>query len=159
MKILFLGWGKCGKDAASQYLAKITGLRYAGSFSWAGLKYMAARLGVHEQEAWETRRQHRELWKKYLDELRVVDQTLLARMALQSGDICAGLRDKIELDAVHAANLFDRIVWIHRPNIPCDPTVTFLDNHPGITDYVQNLGTLEQFHAGLEARARIWGLL
>lgn len=159
MKILFVGWGRAGKDEAAAYISKITGLRYAGSFSWAALPYMAARLGIHPQLAWDTRHANRELWKSYCDELRKVDQTLFARMALQSGDICAGLRDKIELDAVAGAKLFDKIVWVHRPQVPCDPTVTYDSQHPAITDYIQNLGTLEQFHAGLDARARIWGLL
>ena len=159
MKILFVGWGRAGKDEAAAYLAKITGLRYAGSFSWAALPYMAARLGIHPQLVWETRRQNRELWKSYCDELRRVDQTLLARMALQSGDICAGLRDQIELDAVYAANLFDQIVWVERTGIPKDPTVTFKSDDIAISHHIQNVGTLEEFHAGLDARARIWGLL
>lgn len=158
-KVLFVGWGRAGKDEAAAYLAKITGLRYAGSFSWAALPYMAARLGVHPQLAWEQRHQNRELWKKWCDELRVIDQTLLARMALQSGDICAGLRDKIEIEAVSEAKLFDQIIWISRPGTPCDPTVTFLDCHPAITGVIQNLGTLEDFHSGIESRARIWGML
>lgn len=159
MKILFVGWGRAGKDEAAAHLAKITGLRYAGSFSWAALPYMAARLGIHPQVAWETRRQNRELWKQYCDELRRVDQTLLARMALQSGDICAGLRDQIELDAVYAANLFDKIIWIERPGIPPDPTVTFTSQDIAIDEPICNLGTLEQFHQGIESRARKWGLI
>lgn len=146
MKILFVGWGRAGKDEAAAYLAKITGLRYAGSFSWAALPYMAARLGVHPQLAWEQRRANREIWKKYCDELRVVDQTLLARMALQSGDICAGLRDKIEIDAVHAAGLFDHIIWVDRLGVPRDNTVTFERDHPAITQWVPNHHTLVDFH-------------
>jgi len=151
MKILFVGFGRAGKDEAAAYLAKITGLRYAGSFSWAALPYMAARLGIHPQLAWETRHQNRELWKSYCDELRKMDQTILARMALQSGDICAGLRDKVELDAVKAANLFDRIVWINRPGTPEDPTVTFFPS--ACDDLIVNDGTLEDFHQQIASYA------
>jgi hypothetical protein len=154
MKILFVGWGRAGKDEAASYLAKITGLRYAGSFSWAALPYMAARLGIHPQLAWETRHQNRELWKQYCDELRVVDQTLLARMALQSGDICAGLRDQIELDAVKAAGLFDKIIWIERPGIPEDSTVTFKRDDPAINFSIANDSSLEFFKANLRTLAR-----
>lgn len=154
-KVLFVGWGRAGKDEAAAYLAKITGLRYAGSFSWAALPYMAARLGIHPQLAWETRRQNRELWKKWCDELRAVDQTLLARMALHNGDICAGLRDEIELDAVYAAKLFDRIIWVERHGIPEDPTVTFTKNHPAINEILHNNGTLEQFHNSIDTFA-VW---
>ena len=158
MKLLFVGWGRAGKDEAAAYLAKITGLRYAGSFSWAALPYMAARLGIHPQLAWETRHQNRELWKKYCDELRVVDQTLLARMALQSGDICAGLRDEIELDAVHDAALFDAIVWVTRPGIPQDPTVTFSEHHHAITAWINNDGALVDFHNKLIQLCDNWNL-
>lgn len=153
MKILFVGWGRAGKDEAAAYLAKITGLRYAGSFSWAALPYMSARLGIHPQLAWETRHQNRELWKRYCDELRLVDQTLLARMALQSGDICAGLRDKIELDAVKAAGLFDKIIWVERYGVPIDSTVTFEKDDPAIDFQLTNSGSLEFFHFNLRALA------
>lgn len=158
MKILFCGFGRAGKDEAASYLAKITGLRYAGSFSWAALPYMAARLGIHPQLAWETRRQNRELWKSYCDELRKVDQTLLARMALQAGDICAGLRDKIELDAVAKANLFDKIIWIERYGVPIDSTVTFVRDDPAIDFCLTNSGSLEFFHAQLRTLAQDLGL-
>lgn len=158
MKILFVGWGRAGKDEAAAFLAKYTGLRYAGSFSWAALPYMAARLGIHPQLAWETRHQNRELWKSYCDELRRVDQTLLARMALQSGDICAGLRDQIELEAVKSARLFDRIVWIDREGTPEDVTVTFCRNHPAIDDWIPNHGTLEDFHWQIQMWANTEGL-
>lgn len=153
MKILFVGWGRAGKDEAASYLAKITGLRYAGSFSWAALPYMAARLGVHPQLAWEQRHANRDIWKSYCDELRKVDQTLLARWALQSGDICAGLRDQIELDAVKAAGLFDKIIWIQRYDIPEDPTVTFKWNDPAIDFCITNSGSLEFFHLNLRTLA------
>lgn len=144
MKILFCGYGRAGKDEAAAYLSRISGLRYAGSFSWAALSYVAAQMGLHPQQAWETRHQNRELWKQYCDELRRVDQTLLARMALKSGDICSGLRDKIELDAVKAARLFDRIVWIHRPGTPVDSTVTYFESDTDET--IVNTGTLDDFH-------------
>lgn len=148
MKILFCGYGRAGKDEAAAYLAKITGLRYAGSFSWAALPYVAARLGQHPQVAWETRHQHRKQWYGYCNELRAGDPTILARLVLASGDITAGLRDKVELDAVKAAKLFDRIVWVDREGNPEDPTVTFAARD--CDEYVINHGTLAQFHRTLE---------
>lgn len=144
MKILFCGYGRAGKDEAAAYLAKITGLRYAGSFSWAALPYVAARLGQHPQVAWETRHQHREKWYQYCNDLRASDPTILARLVLAGGDVAAGLRDKVELDAVKAAKLFDCIVWIERGGNLQDPTVTFAARD--CQDYLLNDGTLAQFH-------------
>ena len=144
MKILFCGYGRAGKDEAAAYLAKITGLRYAGSFSWAALPYVAARLGLHPQVAWETRHQHRAAWYNYCNDLRASDPTILARMVIAQGDIAAGLRDKVELDAIKAERLFDKIIWVERPGIPADPTVTF---SPRDCDaLLANDGTLEEFH-------------
>ncbi|NOS67798.1 MAG: hypothetical protein HOO67_05555 [Candidatus Peribacteraceae bacterium] len=150
MKILFTGYGRAGKDEAASLVSKITGLRYAGSFSWAALPYVAARLGLHPQVAWETRHNMRQIWYDYCNDLRAADPTILARMVLQQGDITAGLRDGEELRACKAAKLFDEIVWIHRPGTPVDPTVTF---GPGDCDsIITNRGTLADYHNELRAR-------
>ena len=156
MKILFVGYGRAGKDEAAAYVSKITGLRYAGSTSWAVLPYMAARLGLHPQVAWETRHAMRKQWYDYCNELRAPDATILARMVLQQGDITAGVRDVVEIKAIKAAGLFDKIVWIHRPGTPKDPTVTF---HPDDCDLViENDSTLEEYHRTLRRLCRSWGL-
>jgi hypothetical protein len=144
---LFVGFGRAGKDCAAEFLGRITQLRYAGSFSWAALPFMSDFLGVHPMLAWDLRHQNRQLWKDRLDFLRLGDETLLAEMALTTGEIAAGLRDKAELNAVKRKGLFDRIIWIDRPGNPKDPTVTFgpEDCHETIV----NDGTLEQYHAKL----------
>lgn len=154
MKILFCGYGRAGKDDAAAYLSKITGLRYAGSFSWAALPYVAARLGLHPQVAWETRHANRKAWYDYCNDLRATDPTILARMVLAQGDIAAGIRDKVELEAVKRAGLFDRIIWINRPGVPVDPTLTFDEFDPAIDSSLYNIESLEVFHSTLRALAR-----
>jgi hypothetical protein len=149
MKLLFVGWGRAGKDEAASYLSTVTSLRYAGSTSWAALPYMAARLGQHPQVCWENRHKNRELWKQYLDEYRGPCQTLLARIALQSGDICSGVRDIVEIQAIKREKLFDRIIWIDRPGVPQDPTVTF--THFDADEVLYNNGSLAVFHAKLRS--------
>lgn len=123
--ILFCGNGRAGKDEAAMFLGRITQLPYAGSFSWAALPHMAKVLGVHPCQAWEERHKKRQFWKDELDKLRLTDQCYLARLALATGSIAAGLRDVVEINAVKAEGLFDRIVWVDRPGVPVDPTVTF----------------------------------
>jgi len=150
-KILFCGYGRAGKDEAAIFLGRITQLRYAGSFSWAGLPHMAKVLGVHPCQAWEQRHQQRQFWKDELDKLRLADQCHLARLVIQSGDIAAGLRDIAEINAVKAEKLFDRIVWVDRPGTPVDPTVTY--GPDDCDETLSNDGTLEQYHAKLFAWA------
>lgn len=124
-KVLFVGWGRAGKDEAAQFAELHLGLRYGGSFSWHAKEDVAKALGVHPMTAWETRHQNRQFWKDHCDAMRASNQTLLAERALATGDICAGLRDKVELLAVYSKNLFDWVVWIERPGTPQDFTVTF----------------------------------
>jgi len=147
MKIVFVGYGRAGKDEAAHYLSKLTTLRYAGSFSWAALPHMASLLGEHPQYAWDHRHENRQLWKYELDRLRLIDQCYLARLVLQQGDVTAGIRDKAELDAVKAEKLFDHIVWVSRPGTPIDSTVTFGSED---CDWVlHNNGPLKDFWAAL----------
>lgn len=145
--ILFAGYGRAGKDTAAEFLGRMTVLPYAGSFSWAALPFVAARMGIHPQVAWETRHQNRNTWYALCNELRDPDPTVLARLVLNQGSIAAGIRDKVEIDACKAAKLFDRIIWVDRPGTPVDQTVTFgpEDCH----ETILNGGTLEQFHGNL----------
>lgn len=147
-KVLFVGFGRSGKDTAAMYLAAKTELRYTGSFSWQAIPFMAEFLSQHPMQAWETRHQHREVWKARLDYLRKGDETFLAEMALAQGEVSAGLRDKAEIDAVKAEKLFDHILWIHRRGIPVDPTVTFGPEDCDLE--LENIGTLAEFYMALD---------
>lgn len=157
MKVLLCGYGRCGKDSGAIYLAKITGLRYAGSFSWSALPYMAKILGQHQCQAWEERHANRELWKRELDHLRELDQCYLAREVLKTGDIAAGLRDIKEINAVKKEGLFDHILWIDRPGTPVDPTVTY--GPADCDETIWNDGTLEDYHNALRDWAYWRGIL
>jgi len=145
--VLFVGHGRAGKDEAAVYLSRISGLRYTGSFSWAALPYMADYFGEHPQVVWEERHKKREIWKRELDLLRQKNQCYLARLALTQGEVAAGLRDRLEIDAVKSEGLFDHIVWIHRHKNPIDPTVTFLPTD--CSEVIYNNGTLEEFHEAI----------
>lgn len=157
MKILFCGFGRAGKDTAAMHLAKVTGLRYAGSFSWAALPHMAKFLGLHPCQAWEERHNNRQLWKDELDRLRSVDQCFLARRVIEEGDVAAGLRDKKEIDAVRIERLFDHIVWVHRPGTPVDPTVTY--GPEDCDSVILNSAGLTDFYEAIESWARLQKLL
>lgn len=152
-RILIVGWGRSGKDEAGAFFHQHCGLSYAGSTSWAALPLMAKFLDLPEQLAWEQRHEHRQFWKDTCDKFRADDPLLLIKRALESGRQCVtGIRDKVEIDAAKAAGIFKHILWIDRPGIPPDFTVTFTE--ADCTDYVRNDGSLRRFHRNLV----VWAL-
>lgn len=144
-KILFVGYGRSGKDTAGQFLHGRGCLRYGGSTSWAALPMMAAFLNLHPMYAWETRHQHRQTWKEHCDWLRSQgDHCFLMRRALETGNMITGTRGLPEIDAAIAEKLFDSIVWIDNPRVEKDFTVDFGSGKA--TDVIINDGTLVQFY-------------
>lgn len=159
-RILFVGWGRAGKDAGAEFIGSISTVPYAGSTSWAAKELVARILGIHPQVAWETRHARRMEWKKICDDLRHEKPTLLIDIALQNSNgvgIIAGCRDKVELEAAKKHNIFDRIVWIDRLMTPKDPTVTF--EPEDCDEIICNDGTLADYHAKLTDWARENGIL
>lgn len=150
-RILFVGWGRAGKDAGAEYLGSISTIPYAGSTSWAAKELVAQILGIHPQVAWETRHNRRMEWKQICDDLRRDDPTRLIKLALATAGgrgIVAGCRDVVELVYAKRRNLFDRIVWIDRLNTTKDPTVTF--SPEDCDEIIYNNGTLEAYHQTLK---------
>lgn len=153
--VAFCGHGRSGKDTAGEFLSQMTPLRYTGSLSWAGLPYMAERLGRCQMSAWDNRHKDRERWKQYLDEFRGDDPTKLIKMSLKLGEVVVGIRDKSELLAAKAAGLISHFVWIAR-DVPEDPTVTFTKAD---CDWViTNDGCLETFRNRVAYWAGVVGL-
>jgi len=155
-RILIVGHGRAGKDTAAIYLSKLTTIPYAGSTSWAAKEIVAEQLEIHEQEAWETRHTHRAQWKSICDAVREKHQTILIERALASvnmnsasdfledwSGIVVGVRDYEEIYAAKQQKLFGRILWIDRPGIPEDPTVTFTASD--CDEVIVNDGTLDRF--------------
>lgn len=147
-RLLLVGWGRCGKDCAAEFMDTHLGLRYCGSTSWSALPLMAEKLGQHPQMAWEHRHENRKLWKDYCDEFRRDNPLLLVQRALNSGgQVVTGIRDRVEILAAKEAKIFRNILWIDRYGVPVDSTVTF--DASDATDYVKNDGDLRRFHCNL----------
>lgn len=154
MKLAIVGMGRSGKDTAAEFLSARTGLRYAGSMSWAALPYMAARLGVCEQTAWERRHEQRLLWRAWLDEFRAEDPLRLVRLCLAKADIVTGLRSCREFTLAWKQELFDEVMWIERA-VPRDETLEF--GPEDCTVVIGNGGTLEEFYGRLQRWAEAMG--
>ncbi len=147
MKLLFVGFGRAGKDEAASFLHQHCGLRYGGSTSWAALPLMAKRLNLHPMHAWETRHQHRMEWKSACDGFRQQDPCFLIKLALEGGDVITGVRGLPEIVSCANQKCVDKIIWIDNPRVPVDPTVDFGPEH--CTDRIINDGTLRRYHTRL----------
>lgn len=155
-RILIVGNGRAGKDTACEYLAKVTQLRFAGTTSIYLAKYVAARLGVSDEEAYKTRHLNRNFWHRVGNEIRRQDPGRLIRESLQNAEIVGGIRDLEEIAVCKREHLIDLIVWIENKRVPRDSTVTFSEKDCDIV--IQNHWTLEDFSQRLLRFARFAGL-
>jgi hypothetical protein len=155
-RIMIVGNGRAGTDTACEYLAKVTELRFAGTTSLYLAKYVAARLGVSEQDAYSTRHLNRNLWHRVGREIRKQDPALLIRESLLHAEIVGGIRDHEEIAACKQDHLVDLIAWIDNDRVSNDSTVTFVERDCDIV--VPNHGSLEEFYWRLLRLARFASL-
>lgn len=149
-RLLIVGWGRAGKDECARFMNDHLGLPYGGSTSWAAMPLMAALMKTHPQLAWEHRHENRQFWKDACDRFRENDPLLLIRRALDStphARVITGIRDRVEITAAREAQIFRHIVWVERPGVPPDPTVTF--DARDATDFIRNDGDLRRFHRNI----------
>jgi hypothetical protein len=158
-RIMIVGQGGVGKDTACDYLAGVTRLRFAGTTSRYLAKYVAARLGVSEQEAYRTRHSNRNLWNRVGREIRKQDPGLLLRESLLHAEIVGGIRGADEMLVCRREELVDLIVWVANDRVREGSTVEFgerdcdivVPNHWGLEEFQQRLLRLARF-AGLSMR-------
>src|SRR5271166_5059644 len=131
--IAFCGYGRCGKDTASEFFHDHTCLKFIGGCSWSASHYMAKRLSedygrlVTPEEAYETRHsggdELRMKWFNYMNEFREGDPLAIFRLCLEHSDIICGPRAEIEIKG--GRELVDLFIWVARPGIALDPTVMY----------------------------------
>jgi hypothetical protein len=138
--IAFCGHGRSGKDTAAFMFSKLTGLKYAGSASWVCKGIVADALEIPEQTAWETRHKRRMEWYNILNDFRKDDPTKLVRMCLEKAKVITGIRDKIELKSCIERGYISYAVWVERPGISADPTLTY--KAEDCTHILENSGDL-----------------
>lgn len=151
-RIALCGMGRAGKDTAGEYLGRITELRYVGSLSQILCPLIAEEQGVTPEEAWANRHAQRVFWYEWANEYRKHDPARLIKESLSKGEIVVGVRDRRELFAARDEGLLDQVVWIERPGVPVDPTVTYTQADCDVTIY--NTSDL----AALYAKLQRWAL-
>lgn len=78
---------------------------------------------------------------------REVHPAYLAMVSLDGGDICVGIRDRIEMAHVVGDPMVDLSIWIDRRGIPDDPK---LDFDAELCDIIiPNYWGLREFHSRL----------
>lgn len=123
--LAFCGYGRAGKDEAGRHLIENYGYGYSGSLSRVVTPYWAWSIGRSLEETWTTRHLHRRYWYEWTNEFRRTDPARLVRMGLGVSDLAVGIRDVVELQAVKQQRICSLLIWIDRPGIPVDPTVTY----------------------------------
>lgn len=146
-RLLIVGGGRVGKDEALLYLEAITGLKSAGCTSIYLAKYVAADLGISEEEAYAKRHANRDIQYRIGNAIRDKDPGILLREALQFGDMTGGVRDAEEIVVARAENMFDRIVWIENTRVPPDPTLKFGKEMADLV--IENNGRMRDYYAKL----------
>jgi hypothetical protein len=157
---MFVGHGRAGKDTACEHLARVTGLRNAGTTSKYLAEYVAAKLGLPAAEAYARRHESdamRTFWYEAGNELRQKGPTTLVRTALEHGPITGGVRDLAEVVAAREEGLVDIVVWVSNPRVPADPTVKFTSEQCDLV--IENHWSLAEFHRRIERFAAFAGLI
>lgn len=145
--IAICGYGRAGKDTAAEWFRDHSILEFCGGCSWTGLPYVAKRLCISEEEAWNTRHHRRMEWYEILNEYRKDDPTRLIKDVLKHSEIICGIRDKKELISGQEENLIDLTIWIENNRVDVDPTVTYSVDDCDLI--IRNCGTLEDFYKKL----------
>ena len=155
--LCFLGHSRCGKDTAGLFLTSLFDVRFVGSSSYAMRHYVAEKLGVDVEIAWNDRHKNREQWKQILDDAREVHgYDFCIKEVLKENDIVAGLRDLRELHEGRKSGLLDLIIWVDNPRQPPDPTVCFGTNNCDII--IENNGCIRSYYDKLFCLGKAVGL-
>lgn len=162
MKLGIVGHGRCGKDAAAEWFAQHTALRYkagtsqwAATFVWAQMTAMGFSYDT-AQECWEDRHSHRQLWADIIGDYNRDDPVRMYRDCLADQDILTGIRWLHEFKACRQAGLCNAWIYIHRPGAPLDPTCEITADDCDVA--IRNDGTLDEFYEKLRRLAIDLGL-
>lgn len=150
MRIMLVGHGRCGKDTSGEYLASVTGLRFAGTTSKYLAKYVARQLGRDEADVYQTRHADRDTWHRIGKQVRASNPGVLIRESLADGQIIGGVRDHEEI--VYAKSVVDLIIWVDNNRVPIDQTVEFTSRECDVV--IQNHWSLDELHHRLDRLAK-----
>ncbi len=140
-KFLLLGHSEHGKDVAAAYMSQAYGISYEGSSQVAigelrpllvtligetNYKTLYQNRGENLYTLFRNTSHHvnmRTVLHNAINLYNTPDKAALTRLILSRADMYVGLRDLEELKA--GVDLFDHILWIHRPGHTKEPFSSF----------------------------------
>jgi hypothetical protein len=112
--ILVLGHGGHGKDTFAELLCKYKGMTSISSSkaAFGVIKPVLRKIfpDKDNEQLYEERREHRELWRHLINLYNTPDPSALTKLILMEHNIYVGMRSKAEFDA--SAHMFDTIYWV-----------------------------------------------
>jgi hypothetical protein len=155
--LCLVGPGGCGKDTTGLWFHDNTELNFVGSCSWMMAPYVAKAMKLPTQEAYNARRENRQIWRDLIDEMREKDPALVAALCLGTSDIMAGARPVIELEAARAKGMLSLTIWIENPRVPPDPTLEIKEEDCDVV--ITNGGSLSEYYSKLRRLSEFKGIL
>ena len=155
MKIVIVGWGRHGKDTATDMLCELCNFTSETSSSVANDLFIFSKLKgkydyLTKEECFEDRHNHRQEWFDLICAFNQDDPSRLAKEIFRRHDIYCGLRSRREFYAMKNQDLMDVTIWIDRSNeLPPEPNNS-MDIEPWMADYwIDNNGTKEELRRNL----------
>lgn len=124
-KLLLCGPSRCGKDESGRWLREHTELTFEGTTSLFLAEYVAAKLGVSREQAWNERHENKMFWFHTGNEIRENDPGFFMRRGFENATVTGGIRSNREVAHAQQTRIADLIIWIEKPDVGVDPTLEF----------------------------------
>lgn len=116
LKLFVIGPGEHGKDTVTEILAQMLGLSWESSSRFvaeAVVRPFLAEMGIRYptlEACYEDRRNHRDLWRKAIEEFNAEDPQRLSKLIFGEYDIYTGIRSRREFIA--SREMADLSLWV-----------------------------------------------
>lgn len=148
-RLLIVGHGRHGKDTVCEILRDKYGFTFESSSKFCSKKFIFNKIKdfhgyATEEECYNDRHNHRELWYTLISTYCKKDPARLGREIFQEFDIYCGLRNKREFHSMRNQGVFDYVIWVDRSeHLPPEP-IESMSLETWMADFViDNNGTLE----------------
>lgn len=148
-KILIIGHGRHGKDSVCDIITEKYNFNFISSSEFCSNKFIYKMLKEKynyssKEECYNDRHNHREEWFNAICEYNEKDPSRLGREIFKEYDIYCGLRNKLEFNAMAAANIFDHVIWVDRSKHQPLEDISSMTLDITMADYIiDNNGTMD----------------
>lgn len=117
MNLVITGLARHGKDTVCEHLQKVYGFTFESSsrILLSEVIYPVLKEKYNystEAECYNDRVNHRDEWFDLLCEYNKEDKARLGKLIFSKYSIYCGLRNKLELEALRAEGLVDKVIWV-----------------------------------------------